>query len=446
MRWVALRRVSLYAAFAFTVMADPVSSVAYAIEAALHQLENDLSDIVLTMGLVMGTIAVVAAGYHQLIGRFPGGGGGAEALAAAFGEAWALLPLGALLVDFTLTVAVSCAAAASALIAFAPDLAGGRTWIAAGLAVTVALGCAAGHRGRVVFANATLLFIALAVWVLVRGTGADPGPAAEPALAGSAVLAAAVAMPLGMALATGVEAPSNAIAQLGELDDAGRRRAGRLTLWLMVAIVGMLTIGLAAAAAALGVGAPPEDSTLLAEVARRATGGDPLFDAFQIASAALLLAAAASSYLAGSGLLEALARDIGLLPARFATTNRFYAPLWGVAAVGGAAVALILLAGGRDQELVRFYAVAVFASFLGALTAAAVLAWRDGHRAAFAVDVVGVLLVLFVLALNLRRIDGIVSLVAALLISLVLWRRWVARGRPTGLARPTPSRWTRPRA
>ena len=41
-----------------------------------------------------------------------------------------------------------------------------------------------------------------------------------------------------MALATGVEAPSNAIAQLPQLDDRSPPRFGRLTLWLMVGIVG----------------------------------------------------------------------------------------------------------------------------------------------------------------------------------------------------------------
>lgn len=56
-------------------------------------------------------IAIISATYHELIGRFPGGGGGPEGVASAFGEGWAFVPLGALLVDFTLTVAVSCAAA-----------------------------------------------------------------------------------------------------------------------------------------------------------------------------------------------------------------------------------------------------------------------------------------------------------------------------------------------
>ena len=61
---------NLFVAFAFTVMADPVSSVAYAIEAALGALDGDLASLVPTMALVVGTIAVVAASYHQLVARF----------------------------------------------------------------------------------------------------------------------------------------------------------------------------------------------------------------------------------------------------------------------------------------------------------------------------------------------------------------------------------------
>lgn len=417
-------------------MADPVSSVAYALEAALHHLDGDLASLVPTMALVVLTIGIVCAAYHQLVARFPGGGGGAEALAAAFGEGWAFLPVGALLVDFVLTIAVSCAAGASALIAAAGGLASGRTLLAAGLAVLVAAGTLLGHRGRIWFATATLAFCGLAAVVIVQGLLADPAAAREPVVGDAAMGAALLAMPLGMALATGVEAPSNAIAQLGELDDPGRRRFGQGTLWLMLAIVGGLTLSLAVIAVRLGVGEPGRDSTLLADVAHRATGGSGLFDAFQVASALLLLAAAASSFLAGSGLLAALARhggDGGLLPSVFARVNRRYAPPWGIALLLGSAVVLVVVAGGREQVLVRYYAVAVFASFLGALVAASVLAARDGRRAALVVDVCGALIVAFVLALNVGRLDGIVSLAAAAVVSLLVWRAWVRAGRPGGV-------------
>ena len=430
---------NLFVAFAFTIMADPVSSVAYAMEAALGALDGDLASLFPTMAVVVGIIALVAAGYHALIARFPNGGGGAEALAAAFGEAWAFLPLGALLVDFTLTIAVSCAAGASALIAYVPELSGLRVAIALLLVAVVGAGTLLGHRARVVFATATLAFVAATLVVLALGAGAESG-AGRAALTGDAALLPLVlALPLGMALATGVEAPSNAIAQLGQLDERGRRRFGQLTLWLMLAVVGTLTLGLAALAVRLGLGEPADDSTLLADVARAATGGGAVFAAFKAASALRLLAAAASSYLAGSGLLEALAGHgndgEGLLPRRLRLVNSSYVPPWGIAALAGVAAFLVGVAAGREQALVHFYAAAVFASFLGALLAGTVLSYRDGRLLATLVAGAGTVAVALVLLLNLRRLDPVISLGAAAAVSLFLWRRWVAHGRPGGVAR-----------
>src|SRR5206468_5218729 len=107
-------------------------------------------------------------------------------------------------------------------------------------------------------------------------------------------VAVLLAFPVAMALATGVEAPSSAIAQLGQLDDAGRRRFGRITLWLVLAIVVTITAGLSYLAVSLRVGLPGSDSTEMAEVARAATGGGTVFAAFQVTTAVLLLAAASS--------------------------------------------------------------------------------------------------------------------------------------------------------
>jgi hypothetical protein len=333
---------NLFVAFAFTIMADPVSSVAYALEAALGELDGELASLFPTMALVIGIIALVAAGYHDLIARFPNGGGGPEGLAAAFGEGWAFLPLGALLVDFTLTIAVSCAAAASAVIAYLPGTAALRVPLALALVVAVGASLLLGHRARVVFGTATLVFVAATAVVIVQGAGADPAPAHQ-------------------------------------------RLAG--------------------------------DASLL-----------PM----------LLLAAAASSYLAGSGLLKALAahgsNGQGLLPRRFRVVNAAYVPPWGIALLAGVSIALVGAAGGHEQALVQYYAVAVFASFFGALLASAVLSRRDGRPLATAIAAAGTLAVATVLVLNLRRLDPIVSLGAALALSFALWRIWVAHGRPGGVA------------
>src|SRR5438128_4052843 len=132
-------------------MSDPVSSVAYAIEAALRALHGDLALLLPTMALVVGIIALVITNYHQLVARFPEGGGAAAAAGRAFGEGWAFIPIGALIVDFVLTIAISAAAGASALIQFVPSLASARIVLTVALLASVAALTWFGHIGRMVF-------------------------------------------------------------------------------------------------------------------------------------------------------------------------------------------------------------------------------------------------------------------------------------------------------
>src|SRR5204863_1057647 len=148
---------------------------------------------------------------------------------------------------------------------------------------------------------------------------------------------------------------------------------GRITLWLTLAIVGTLTLGLTAIAVKLHIGIPGADSTQIADVAK-ASVGNHLFAAFQVATALLLLAAASSSYQAGPGLLKALARGgggVGILPPPLARTNRHHTPYWGVVVFLVISAGLVGAAGGREQRLVLFYAVAVFLAFLSGLLAMA---------------------------------------------------------------------------
>ncbi|MEO7017276.1 MAG: hypothetical protein ABI130_09435, partial [Leifsonia sp.] len=361
-------------------MADPVSSVAYAIEAALRALNGDLALLIPTMSLVVAIIALVIVNYRQLIARYPQGGGASAAVGEAFGDGWSFIPVGALIVDFVLTIAISVSAGASAVIAYFPALAPYR--LVFGLALVLVVGGLTwfGHLGRLLFAVLTISFIVVAITVLIFGLSATPHPTGTitntPGHA--APLAVLLAFPVAMALATGVEAPSSAIAQLGDLDNDGRRRFGQITLWLTLAIVGTITMGLAIEAVHLRIGIPPADSTQIAELARIAAPA-PVFAAFQLVTALLLLSAASSSFQAGPGLLKALARrrtirgdTTGILPVRLGNTNRHHTPFWGVLLFVVLAGAVTALAGGNDQELVLFYAVSVFLSFLAGLLAMAV--------------------------------------------------------------------------
>ena len=434
---------ALLIAFAFAVMADPVSSVAYAIEAALRALHGDLALLLPTMALVVGIIALVITNYHQLVARFPEGGGAAAAAGAAFGEGWAFVPIGALIVDFVLTIAISVAAASSAVIAYVPSLASARVPIAIGVLAAVAALTWFGHLGRAVFAVMTLGFVGAGLAVLVGGMGAaipaHHAPSSAPP-GHAAFIAVLLAFPVAMALATGVEAPSSAVAQLGQLDDRGRRRFGRITLWLTLVIVGTLTLGLTALAVHLHIGTPNAHSTQIADVAR-ASVGRQLFAVFQIFTALLLLAAASSSFQAGPGLLKALARrthvsgaQTGVLHPRLGTTNVHHTPYWAVAVFFVVSALVVLAAGAHDQELVLFYAVSVFMSFLTGLIAMAKFSRESGRRWSLTMNALGALVVAFTLAVNLGRGNPIASVAAALLIALVLYVLWSRAGRPRGIA------------
>ncbi|WP_433759525.1 amino acid permease [Nocardia sp. CA-135398] len=431
----------LLLAFAFAVMADPVSSVAYAIEAALRALDGDLALLIPTMSVVVLIIALVIVNYQQLITRYPQGEGAAAATGEAFGEGWAFVPIAALIVDFVLTIAISVSAGASAVIAYFPALAPDRMLLALALVVVVGGATWFGHLGRLVFALMTIAFIGVTAAVLAYGFGATPHPIGTitDTPGHQSLLAVALAFPVAMALATGVEAPSSAIAQLGQLDHAGRRLFGKVTLWMTLGIVGTITIGLTLQAHHLRVGIPPEGTTQIAELARIAAPA-PVFAAFQLVTALLLLSAASSSFQAGPGLLKALSRhtdrdghSTGILPATLGHTNTHHTPYWGVLVFTLSAAAVTGAAGGQDQRLVLFYAVSVFLSFLAGLIAMVVFSRREHKPGQLVLNVVGATVVGFTLLVNLARGEPALSLLAALLIATGLHRIWVKAGRPRGV-------------
>jgi hypothetical protein len=436
-----IARLLLLIGFAFAVMADPVSSVAYTIEASLRALHGHLGLLLATQLIVLGIIALVDVNYWQLVGRFPLGGGSAEAAARAFGTAWVFLPIGALIVDFVLTITISIAAAVSAVIAYLPGLASIRILLGLALLLAVAGLTWFGHGGRLTFAVMTLLFIGSAIAILVHGF-VDPvvqrGRAPITGPQGSAWLAVVLSFPVAMALATGTEAPATAMAQLGQLGPSQRRRFARTTIMLTLLIVSGLTVGLTELAVRLHVGIPPANSTQIADIANAASGKGTLYALFQATSALLLLAAASSSFQAGPGLLKALSRHprsagVGILPRRLGETNKHHTPYWSVAVYLLVPAGVLFVAAGREQELVLFYAVAVFISFLAGLAAMTRFSLRERRPLLATVNALGALSVAFTLAVNLGRGYPLLSLAATAIIAIGLYALWRRAGRPTGV-------------
>jgi hypothetical protein len=431
----------LFLAFAFTIMADPVSSVAYTIEASLRALHGHLGLLMATQLIVLAIILLVDVNYWQLVARFPLGGGSAEAAARAFGTGWVFVPIGALIVDFILTITISIAAAVSALISYVPSLAPLRIVLGLALLAVVAGLTWFGHRGRLTFGVMTLLFIGSAVVVLVHGFShpvITHGRAPITGPQGSPLLAVLLTFPVAMALATGTEAPATAIAQLGQLGADDRRRFARADLGLTFLIVAGLTIALAGLAVRLHVGIPGANSTQIADVARAASGNGLSYGLFQATSALLLLAAASSSFQAGPGLLKALSRHphsagVGILPRGLGQTNHHHTPYWSVAVYLAVSAVVLIAASGQEQKLVLVYAVAVFVSFLAGLTAMAKFSLRDGRLGLAAVNIAGAVAVAFTLLVNLARGYPLLSMAATAAIAGSLYTLWVRAGRPAGM-------------
>src|SRR5205807_8837232 len=156
----------------------------------------------------------------------------------------------------------------------------------------------------------------------------------------------------------------------------------------------------------------------------------------QLCTALLLLAAASSSFQAGPGLLKALARGtgVGVLPERLGVVNHHHTPYAGVVVFFVVSACLVTAAGGHEQDLVLFYAVAVFLAFLAGLLSMSRLFRRERRRRYLAASLSGAVAVALTLAVNLARGYPLASLAAALGIAAVLYVLWVRAGRPRGVS------------
>ena len=146
---------------------------------------------------------------------------------------------------------------------------------------------------------------------------------------------------------------------------------------------------------------------------------------------------ASSSFAAGPGLLKALSRTpghLGILPASLGRTNAHHTPYWAVVVFLGAASACVVAAQAEEQQLVLFYAVAVFISFFSGLAAMARFSLTDRFWPLFVVNVVALVAVAFTLGINLLAGYPIASLASALAIAGGLWLMWVRAGRPRGVS------------
>ncbi|MFN8083350.1 MAG: APC family permease [Dermatophilaceae bacterium] len=470
---------------------DALSSVAYATEAILKVLTlGALSYLYLTpwIGLaVMVLMTIVVVSYRQVVHAYPNGGGSYEVVTRNLGAGAGMVVAASLMVDYTMTVAVSVAAGVDNIISAAPALNPWRVELAVGFVVLLTAMNLRGVResGRA-FAVPTYLFV-LGVVAMI-GVGAAQVLLGHPPVAQSAgyTIVPEQAGLTGMALLflglrafssgctalTGVEAISNGVPMFRP---PKARNAAR-TLLVMGAIAVFMFAGITALSmvAKVHVAEDPCDLvgfagscqttpqlTVIAQLAAAVFGGtgSPMFFFIQ-ATTALVLVLAANTAFNGFPMLASILAQHRLMPTQLQNRGDRLSFSNGILALAFAAGALLVVYRASVDQLLHLYILGVFTSFtlsqfgmvrhwnreLREITAPGV---RAGVQVSRAINAVGAVLTGLVLVIVLlTKFTGGAYLVVIAVPVLVLGMRAVSRHyahvvdelRPRPGARVLPSR------
>ena len=347
---------------------DNLSSVAYASEEILRVLilagpaALDLSTpIAIAIAVV---IAIVIYSYRQTILAYPQGASDYIVAKDNIGAAAGLTAGSALLIDYTLTVAVSVSAGIAALTSAFPALFPWRAWLCVGAIALIAVGNLRGLResGRL-FALPSYLFIAGLLALLGVGFtryaagGAPPEPtAAEPAVALSAFLVLR-AFASGAVALTGIEAVADGVTAFKPPEVVN----ARAVLAALAVIMTVLFVGTTALADLYDV-IPQAHETVVSQLARQVFGSGIIYYYIQAVSMLILVLAANTAFADFPRLAFFMARD-GYLPRQFSNRGDRLVFSNGVVMLTVVAAGLIVIFDGDTHALIPLYAVGVFTSF-----------------------------------------------------------------------------------
>ena len=372
--------------------ADPVSSVAYATQELLVILAlGGTAALVLSPWVALAVcvvVAVVVLSYGPLVRAYPGGGGSFAVASRTLGPRAGLVAAAALLVDYTLTVAVSAAAATDNLVSAMPWLASGRIPLAVGAVVLVMV---VNLRGRHEAGWSAMLPVygfvvvvgVLVVTGLVRWAGGDTPVAASAGFEvdRSADLSA-VALALlvlrsfagGGAALAGVDAIANGVPAMRQ--PKGRNAAltlvgvGMMTVLLFGGVIALAVVsGVTVARDACDLRGLPQaceqftQQTVLAQLAEAVFGADSIGSVLVAVVTVAVLLAAANSAFNGFPLLAATLADSGYLPRQLARRGDRLAHSNGILVLALAAVTVLLVLEARVGPLLDLYLVGLFTSF-----------------------------------------------------------------------------------
>jgi amino acid transporter len=374
---------------------DALTSIAYGPEAIIVILAaTGVGSLHLVLPITLAIVvllAVLVFSYRQVIDAYPGGGGSYAVSRANFGRHTSLVAGASLIVDYTLTVAVSIAAGVGALTSAFPSLTAATVPIClAILAVVTLLNLRGLGEAARAFLLPTMIFIVGVLAIIAVGLihpfalgVPQPGHSLVSAhpLATVSVLLVLKAFSAGCSALTGVEAIANGVPLFKE----PRAVRAKRTEMLLGLILGAMLVGLAVLADRWHVG-PRSGQTVLSQIMGDAVGRHWAYYIVSLTITLVLSLAANTSFGGLPVLASLLARD-DYLPHLFSLRGDRQVFANGIYALAAMSAGLLIAVGGNTNSLIPLFAIGVFIGFTLAQSGLVVHWWRQRpsgwrHRAA----------------------------------------------------------------
>ena len=350
---------------------DALSSTAYATEEILLILilagSGALTHSIPISMAIAALLVIVATSYRQTIRAYPNGGGAYKVAMDNLGTAPGLVAGASLVVDYTLTVAVSTAAGVAAVTSAIPELHDERVVLAVVFVAILTVGNLRGLReSGTIFAIPTYFFLVTfgimiatgLVRVALGGISSVPHEDALTPGAQSVTLFLVLrAFSSGATALTGIEAISNGVPAF---KDPAPKNAATTLSW-MAAILTVIFVSLTILAHQIEV-YPSETKTVVAQVADAVFGGGPMFYLVQVATALILVLAANTSFAGLPALASVMARD-RFVPRIFAFRGDRLGYSNGIMVLAAASMTLLVVFSAETHKLIPLYAVGVFVGF-----------------------------------------------------------------------------------
>ena len=355
---------------------DPLSSVAYATEAALVVLAGaslTAAHLVLPVSIAIAAVlGIVVLSYTQTVKAYETSGGAYVVAKENLGVVPSLVAAAALLVDYVLTVSVSVAAGVLAITSTAPSLDKHKVGLSLLLILLLTVVNLRGVReSGIAFALPTYSFVVVMYVMIAVGIGRCvtggcpqahvPDPVTVGAAGGVGVFVVLRAFASGAAALTGVESISNGV---GAFKPPQGRNAAR-TLLVMGAMAISLFVGVSYLAVHMHA-LPSNSVSVVSEVARAtfpaSSPGAIFYYLVQGLTFAILVLAANTSYQGFPRLSAILARD-RYFPRQFVNLGDRLVYSNGIVVLAGLASLLIWVFNADVNALIHLYVIGVFTAF-----------------------------------------------------------------------------------